>query len=252
MFAMIGARMVLQTQRHGTDFYYWYGLGLALVATGLLGVMLQTERGSVVGWTGRLTQYIGGVYLLVAALTAARDSKPINLTLATLDETIRAFYFTPTTRRQRIWLSYLTAVAIIALASGARVMLERELGPGLASFAVFYPAIMVVALSAGFGPALVALILADVVLAYNFLAPHDLHILDSPIERMSMLLFNGTILFICALVEINHRLRQKAAAYDREAAEHENQARLATFAEATFEGIVESEEDDHRLQRAAC
>ena len=45
-----------------------------------------------------------------------------------------------------------------------------------------------------------------------------------------------------AVAGLYRRNRDKAAAYDRDAALRESQARLATFAEATFEGIVESEE----------
>jgi PAS domain S-box-containing protein len=43
------------------------------------------------------------------------------------------------------------------------------------------------------------------------------------------------------VAEVSRRYRYKAAAYDREATVRESQARLAMFAEATFEGIVETE-----------
>ena len=43
------------------------------------------------------------------------------------------------------------------------------------------------------------------------------------------------------VAEFHRRYRNKAAAYDREAALREGRERLAAFAEATFEGIVESD-----------
>ena len=55
------------------------------------------------------------------------------------------------------------------------------------------------------------------------------------------MIFTGMGLFMSVVAELYRRNRDKAAAYDREAALRESQARLATFAAATFEGIVESE-----------
>ena len=54
--------------------------GLALLAVGLIGDMLEADHGSLLGWTGRLAQYLGSVYLLVAAVAAARaggDGRPV-------------------------------------------------------------------------------------------------------------------------------------------------------------------------------
>jgi PAS domain S-box-containing protein len=47
--------------------------------------------------------------------------------------------------------------------------------------------------------------------------------------------------FMSVVAELYRRNRSKVVAYDREAALRASQARLAVFAEATFEGIVESE-----------
>jgi hypothetical protein len=57
-----------------TAFVRWYGLALALVATGLLGVMIQSAHGSLVGWTGRAAQFLGGSYMVVAAAASVRES----------------------------------------------------------------------------------------------------------------------------------------------------------------------------------
>ena len=51
---------------------YWYLLALFLIATGLIGVLFQKSVGSPIGWLGRGSQYLGGIYLLVAVVSAWR------------------------------------------------------------------------------------------------------------------------------------------------------------------------------------
>jgi PAS domain S-box-containing protein len=54
-------------------FLYWYALGLILIAEGLLGVMLSKNVGGIIGWTGRLAQYTGGIFLLVAVYDTLKE-----------------------------------------------------------------------------------------------------------------------------------------------------------------------------------
>jgi PAS domain S-box-containing protein len=56
------------------DFLYWYALGLILIAEGLLGVMLSKNVGGIIGWAGRLAQFTGGIFLLVAVYNTLRES----------------------------------------------------------------------------------------------------------------------------------------------------------------------------------
>ena len=60
-------------------------------------------------------------------------------------------------------------------------------------------------------------------------------------DRLGLVIFASMGLLMGVVTELHRRYRHKAAAYDREAAVRESQARLAAFAEATFEGIVQSE-----------
>jgi hypothetical protein len=48
-------------------FYYWYSLGLVLFALGVF-FLSQGSLGSPVVWLGRVSQYLGGIYFLVAVL----------------------------------------------------------------------------------------------------------------------------------------------------------------------------------------
>jgi PAS domain S-box-containing protein len=63
-------------------FVRWYGLALLLVATGLLGVMIQPAHGSLLGWAGRTAQSLGGLYMVVAAVASVRESGAWTVTLS--------------------------------------------------------------------------------------------------------------------------------------------------------------------------
>ena len=67
MFVVTAALLRLVNRPHLTAFAYWYSLALVATAVGLFGVMVQTTVGSLVNWAGRTTQYLGGVYMLIAA-----------------------------------------------------------------------------------------------------------------------------------------------------------------------------------------
>jgi PAS domain S-box-containing protein len=75
MFALAAALLWTTTRGSSAVFGRWYALALGLVAVGLLGVALQSSVGSWVGWIGRVSQYLGGVYMVVAALLAMRESR---------------------------------------------------------------------------------------------------------------------------------------------------------------------------------
>ncbi len=74
MFAFTSLLMGATHRRSWSAFTYWYALALALVATGLLGVMIEDASGSMASWIGRATQYLGAVYMLVAAVSSAGES----------------------------------------------------------------------------------------------------------------------------------------------------------------------------------
>jgi len=69
--------------RSESDFLYWYSLALALVAIGLSAVFLQKAVGSPIGWAGRSAQYLGGIYMLIAVLTATRELRSRGISLET-------------------------------------------------------------------------------------------------------------------------------------------------------------------------
>jgi PAS domain S-box-containing protein len=57
-----------------SGFFFWYSIGLGLIAVGLIGVSLQTNLGDPLNWIGRTSQYAGTVFMLVAVVSSVRHS----------------------------------------------------------------------------------------------------------------------------------------------------------------------------------
>ena len=221
LFAWVAWQMISRFRRQSGAFYYWYGLGLALVATGLIGVMLLSVQGGILGWTNRLTQYLGSAYLFIAALMAARETGTWTFSLSAVDDALQKYWFMAEYRRQQPVqraLRYGVAVVAVAAGVGLRMALEARFGPGLPPYITFYPAIMVVALLAGFGPCLLAMVLSDLVVGYCGYAAVGQFAVASPVDRVGLVIFAGMGLFMGMVTELYRRYRHKAAAYDREAA----------------------------------
>lgn len=143
--------------------------------------------------------------------------------------------------RLRFLAHYGLAVVTVAAALGLRLVLTSWAGPGLATYITFYPAIMVTALFGGFWPGLVATALSDVAVGYWVVPPVGELSIASPIDRLGMMIFTGMGIYMSVVAALYRRNRDKIAAYNRAAALRESQVRLAAFAAASFEGIVESE-----------
>ena len=102
VFGLVAWQMWARSGQPANAFYYWYGLGLGLVATGLVGVALLTVQGGVLGWANRLTQYLGSAYLFVAALAAMRETGSWPIDLATELAEARAAARASETRLRRL------------------------------------------------------------------------------------------------------------------------------------------------------
>jgi PAS domain S-box-containing protein len=81
MFVFTTALLRLMNRRPPSAFVRWYGLALLLVATGLLGIMIESVHGGVLSWTGRAAQFLGGAYLLIAAFASVRESHAWRISL---------------------------------------------------------------------------------------------------------------------------------------------------------------------------
>ena len=127
-------------------------------------------------------------------------------------------------------LRYAFAILTVAVAMGVRLAITAWFGPGLPPNNTFYPAVMIVALLAGFGPGVVATLLAAMITIYWILPPHGWSV-TSPVDRLAMLFFTGTGLFMSTVAGLYRRTRAKATAYDREAALGESHEALSASEE---------------------
>ncbi|MCE5279330.1 MAG: PAS domain S-box protein [Planctomycetaceae bacterium] len=139
-----------------SSFAYWYALALVLLATGLAGVMIQSVKAGWLGWTGRAAQFLGGAYMLAAAIAALRGSsmRRIGLDVATGQA-----------RHQ-----YIVAVMIVVASAAVRLTFLQKLGTE-APFVVFFPAIVLAALYGGFGPGITATILSALMTEFFWIEP---------------------------------------------------------------------------------
>jgi PAS domain S-box-containing protein len=70
---LCGVLIAIVSRRFHWLFGQWYALSLSMIAIGLFGVLMISHVGSPLGWSGRVAQYIGGLYMLMAVLAAARE-----------------------------------------------------------------------------------------------------------------------------------------------------------------------------------
>ena len=232
---LLTAGLLWQTNRRAASpFFFWYALGLVLLAAGLAGSMVIAVWDSPLQWVTRFTQVVGTIYMCVAVLASVRESSAKEIPLAAVEKTWRENDFLANLRQQTLrgWMRrYSLALAVVAVAMGLRLALTAWVGPGLPTYITFYPAVMVVALLAGLGPGIAATALAGIVVAYWILPPVGQFAIASPVDRLGLVIFAGMGLFMSVVAELYRRNRDKAAAYDREAALRESREALRRQAE---------------------
>jgi signal transduction histidine kinase/ActR/RegA family two-component response regulator len=187
--------------RLGWGFSRWYRFGLLLIAVGLFGVSVQPALRSVVGWTGVSAQWLGGAYLVIAALAASRESHAAEISLVVAPHDVR--------------LRYGLAVVFVAAASAVRLLFFQELGVAV-PYILFFPAVMLTALYAGAGPAVLAATLAIVV--SNFLWVEPLGSFDpfNPERLQAAGLFYLDCLVLIVIARAMRRAQTRAIAAEAE------------------------------------
>jgi PAS domain S-box-containing protein len=139
-------------------------------------------------------------------------------------------------------IRYLAGVMAVGMAFLLREALSLWVGPDFPEYLVFYPTVMIVALLAGFWPALCAVAAAAALIAGYWVLPWH-GTLSAP--RISNFVGLGLFVIVCtflsAVAELYRRSRQKAAAYDKEQALRESQEALRRQAELlklSFDAII--------------
>ena len=74
MFVLTAVLLKGTGRRPLSAFLYWYTLALGLIAVGLFGIMIESVHAGPLSWTARAAQFLGGVYMLIAAIASVRES----------------------------------------------------------------------------------------------------------------------------------------------------------------------------------
>ena len=210
---LVSARLLWQTHRRApSPFLAWYALGLVLIASGLAGSILIAAGDSPLQWVTRTTRAWGTVYLCVAVLAQR---------LGGGTETWQETEFRPALGRlslRDLGLRYGSAVLAASGALLLRLGASIWTGSGIHPYLTFYPAVMTIALLAGFGPGLLATLLSGLLVEYWVLEPIGQFSVASPADRLGLVLFMVMGVFMSAVAGLYRRTRDKAEAYDRELA----------------------------------
>ena len=145
--------------------------------------------------------------------------------------------------KSRFVIQYGLAAGAVALGLLLRLGLTKFIGPNLATFITFYPAVMIVALLVGFGPGLLATFLSAALVA-GWVHPAQGRGIATSLGTLELTFFLGMGLLMSAVARLYRRARQKAAAYDKEQAQREsqeairkNESRLRRFYESGMLGV---------------
>jgi PAS domain S-box-containing protein len=235
---LLSAVLLRAGGRERMTFVSWYSFALLAMSVGLFGIMIQTALGSLVNWLSRAAQWLGGVYLLAAAVTSVREagawSLPIEAT--DLDEpaslwddrllrllTPRRFWSLPPAWR------YGVAVVVVAASTALRSALIPWMGT-TAAFNLAFAADVGITLLVGLGPGLLSVPLGLLGAELFVVRPAPPAVTGEMVLRLSVSMAVGALI-VCVV----HAIRAAQVATRR------SEARFSGFAAATFEGIVESE-----------
>jgi signal transduction histidine kinase/ActR/RegA family two-component response regulator len=200
MFVVSG--LVLDEQAdQAAEFSRWYRLGLLLMALGLFGVMLQSVDASVVGWIGVVTQWLSGVYLVIASLAVARASGAAQISLAVAPNDPR--------------LRYGLAFVFIAGATAMRMLFFHDLGTSV-PYILFFPAVMITALYGGAGPALLAAAISIAIANFLWVPPIGRFNLFEPEALQSSALFYADCVVLILVAQAMKRAQARAVAAETE------------------------------------
>ena len=206
-------------------FTYWYVLALLMLAVGLFGVMIQLSLGGIVNWLSRAAQWLGGVYLFVAAFASLRVSK---LPVFPLQKESYPPYY-----------SYAVAALLVLAATSIRLAFLPTLGTK-AVFVTFFPAVVIASIYGGLGSGLVATVLSGIVIDYFWIEPVGRFSIGEPSDWLSMSVFLVSGAMIAGISHSMLRARTRASMA-------ETQALLSAERATAAEALQRSEEKYHSL-----
>jgi PAS domain S-box-containing protein len=220
MFVLSAGLLHAGQRSSRSPFTSWYALALLLLAVGLFGIMIQLSLGSVVNWLSRVAQWLGGIYLLLAALAAKRES---HLPILPLGEDSRPAYYRDA-----------MAIAFALAAAAVRLVFLPSLGTR-ATFITFYPAVILAALYGGVRGGLLATVLSAFLADYFWIEPLGQFGIAHPADGLGLAVFSLS----CTMISFITGAMQRAQARTREV---EARLQLAEERKRAVEMLGESEE----------
>jgi len=88
-FFISGLLFIKLYRNFQSRFLYWYATALLLISIGLGSIFLQKSFGGPIGWLGRIAQYTGGLYLLIAVFRGAKEHKVL---IMRFDRILESFF----------------------------------------------------------------------------------------------------------------------------------------------------------------
>ena len=119
-------------------------------------------------------------------------------------------------------------IAVVAVAAGflLRQGLTSWVGHELPTYITFYPAVMVAALVAGFGPGVLATAMTTLLVSYWVLPAQGQSTITTLSGAVSVAFFSCMGVFMSVVAELYRRARQRVAAYEKQLALQESEEAL--------------------------
>ena len=98
MLGSSSTAIILRHLRTRQPFAWWFGLGLILLLIGTTGNFFEHAIGDLVNWSGRVSTYLSGIYLLIAIRSLNRQARCLGISL----ESAMTEFFVDTDARYRL------------------------------------------------------------------------------------------------------------------------------------------------------
>jgi PAS domain S-box-containing protein len=214
---LLAVFLLWQNNRSSPTFAYWYALALLLIAVGLCGLMISSRLNSALDWTCRTAQYLGGIYMIIATLSARRASGRHEIVpMGTIDPA-------------RHWPG--VAIAIVLAAAACRLAFMQSLGTGV-PFLTFYAAVVLAGLYGGLRAGVLAAFLSALMVDLFWIKPQDFAI-GAPGQWLALVAFLVSCTMIAGITEAMRRAQARA-----------------TEAEATARIVAERAQVDRTLRES--
>lgn len=232
MFVLTAILLHLINRLSRLSFIRWYSLAILLLAIGLIGVWCQKVNGSPVSWAGRLTQYLGSIYMLIVAIKSARE--PYRKAISEEKLLVETQQLGPT-----MAIAVTIAVATTFSAGAFRLLFLQNLGQTI-PYVTFFPAVILAAVFGGLWSGVTASILSTllVILFWNDEVGRST---TDPAAIIGIVIFLGNGLIISLIARAMRDSQQRvfrAESEARYAVEREQASKMLLASEERYKTLV--------------